>query len=165
MLEFLFKLQFKFHWNLFLIVQLTMVQHLIGSDNGLASEMTCHYLSPWWLSFATPSSVKYSNLFVLNFLGGNMKTCLHFIILANVRKGSCWWPGHERSLDINGHGICLVFLRNVSDLAPNESCDAITWKLFRRYWPFVRENHWSPMNFPHKGPVTRTFMFLWCGSR
>ena len=28
---------------------------------------------------------------------------------------------------------------------------------FPRYWPFVRGIHWSPVNSPHKGPVTRSF--------
>ena len=29
--------------------------------------------------------------------------------------------------------------------------DVIKWKLFPRYWPFVREIHRSPVNSPHKG--------------
>ena len=29
--------------------------------------------------------------------------------------------------------------------------DVIKWKHFRRYWPFVREIHRSPVNSPHKG--------------
>ena len=28
---------------------------------------------------------------------------------------------------------------------------------FPRYWPFVRGIHRSPVNSPHKGPVTRGF--------
>ena len=34
--------------------------------------------------------------------------------------------------------------------------DYIKWKLFSRYWPFVRGIHWSPVNSPHKGQ--------WCGA-
>ena len=30
---------------------------------------------------------------------------------------------------------------------------------FPRYWPFVRGIHRSPVDSPHKGPVTRTLMF------
>ena len=30
---------------------------------------------------------------------------------------------------------------------------------FSRYWPFVRGNHRSPMNFPHKGQWRRALMF------
>ena len=29
--------------------------------------------------------------------------------------------------------------------------DVIKWKHFPRYWPFVRGNHRSPVNSPHKG--------------
>ena len=29
--------------------------------------------------------------------------------------------------------------------------DVIKWKHFPRNWPFVREIHRSPVNFPHKG--------------
>ena len=35
---------------------------------------------------------------------------------------------------------------------------------FSRYRPFVWDVHRSPVNSPHKGPVTRTLMFLRCGS-
>ena len=34
--------------------------------------------------------------------------------------------------------------------------DAIKWKHFPRYWPFVRGIHRSPVNSPHKGQ--------WCGA-
>ena len=41
--------------------------------------------------------------------------------------------------------------------------DGVTkWKLFSRYWPFVRRLHRSPVNSPHKGPVMRTLMSLRC---
>ena len=35
--------------------------------------------------------------------------------------------------------------------------DVIKWKDFPRYWPFVRGIHRSPVNSPHKKPVTRSF--------
>ena len=35
--------------------------------------------------------------------------------------------------------------------------DAIKWKHFVRYWPFVRGIHWSPVDSPHKRPVTQSF--------
>ena len=34
--------------------------------------------------------------------------------------------------------------------------DVIKWKHLPRYWPFVRDNHRSPMDSPHKGQ--------WCGA-
>ena len=37
--------------------------------------------------------------------------------------------------------------------------DVIKWKLFPRYWPFVRGIHQSPVNSPHKGQWRGTLMF------
>ena len=37
--------------------------------------------------------------------------------------------------------------------------DVIKWKHFPRNWPFVREIHWSPVNFPHKGQWRGALMF------
>ena len=37
--------------------------------------------------------------------------------------------------------------------------DVIKWKLFLRYWPFVRGIHRSPVNSPHKGQWRRALMF------
>ena len=40
-----------------------------------------------------------------------------------------------------------------------EHDDVIKWKHFPRYWPFVREIHRSPVNFPHKGQWRGALMF------
>ena len=42
--------------------------------------------------------------------------------------------------------------------------DVIKWKLFQRYWPFVRGIHRSPVNSPHKGQWrgALTFSFICC---
>ena len=37
--------------------------------------------------------------------------------------------------------------------------DVIKWKLFPRYWPFVRGIHRSPVNSPHKGQWSGALMF------
>ena len=37
--------------------------------------------------------------------------------------------------------------------------DAIKWKYFPRYWPFVRGIHRSPVNSPHKGQWRGALMF------
>ena len=43
--------------------------------------------------------------------------------------------------------------------------DVIKWKHFPRNWPFVREIHRSPVNFPHKGQwrgaLTFSLIFAW----
>ena len=38
--------------------------------------------------------------------------------------------------------------------------DAIKWKHFPRYWPFVKGIHWSPVNSPYKGHWRGTLMFF-----
>ena len=41
--------------------------------------------------------------------------------------------------------------------------DVIQWKHFPRYWPFVRGNHRSPMDTPHKGQWLGALMLsLFC---
>ena len=37
--------------------------------------------------------------------------------------------------------------------------DVIKWKKFPRYWSFVQEIHWSPVNSPHKGQWRRALIF------
>ena len=49
-----------------------------------------------------------------------------------------WW----------GHGMETLFHN-----------DVIKWKHFPRDWPFVREIHRSPVNFPHKGQWRGALMF------
>ena len=44
-------------------------------------------------------------------------------------------------------------------LMPTFHDDVIKWKHFPRNWPFVREIHRSPVNFPHKGQWRGTLMF------
>ena len=46
----------------------------------------------------------------------------------------------------------LAFVRG---LFQNNHDDLIKWKHFPRYWRFVRGIHRSPVNSPHKPPVTR----------
>ena len=44
-------------------------------------------------------------------------------------------------------------------LHTNSHDDAIKWKNFPRYWPFVRGIHRSPLNSPHKGQWRGVLMF------
>ena len=48
------------------------------------------------------------------------------------------------------------FMRRIYQWLPSHD-DVIKWKHFPRYWPFVRGIHRSPVNSPHKRPVTRSF--------
>ena len=44
-------------------------------------------------------------------------------------------------------------------LTPSLHDDAIKWKPFTRYWPFVRGIHRSPVNSPHIGQWRGALMF------
>ena len=47
--------------------------------------------------------------------------------------------------------------RHCNDMQSHD--DVIKWKHFPRNWPFVREIHRSPVNFPHKGQWRGALMF------
>ena len=48
---------------------------------------------------------------------------------------------------------------NCSGVSVIHHDDVIKWKHFPRNWPFVREIHRSPVNFPHKGQWRGALMF------
>ena len=52
--------------------------------------------------------------------------------------------------------ISLDFVPSI----PVNHDDAIKWKHFPRYWPFVRGIHRSPRNSPHKGQWRGALMFV-----
>ena len=76
------------------------------------------------------------------------------------------WPTWFNSLRI---GEQREFLRTYEHWKYKPTCtklhqsvihdDVIKWKHFPRYWPFVREIHRSPVNFPHKGQWRGALMF------
>ena len=51
--------------------------------------------------------------------------------------------------------ICFFFIPPIYKVHD----DVIQLKHFPRYWPFVREIHRSPVNFPHKGQWRGALMF------
>ena len=63
--------------------------------------------------------------------------------------------------------ICVIGPQWVRNLSTNDKKidrhtyhdDVIKWKHFPRNWPFVREIHRSPVNFPHKGHWRGALMF------
>ena len=57
--------------------------------------------------------------------------------------------GHAYNASVNKGITCLVHHHD----------DVIIWKHFPRNWPFVREIHRSPVNFPHKGQWRGALMF------
>ena len=75
----------------------------------------------------------------------------------------CWY------MNYHGHATVLyIMLRHAAlhlteiHMKVNPSWphdDVIKWKHFPRNWPFVREIHRSPVNFPHKGQWRGALMF------
>ena len=57
---------------------------------------------------------------------------------------------------VNVFNICV----RTDSLTLTQLDDVIKWKRFPPYWPFVWGIHWSPVNSPHKGPVTRSFFIF-----
>ena len=62
----------------------------------------------------------------------------------------CFWQ-HKHTQVSQPHCLPLYFWSRIDDV--------IKWKYFPRYWFFVREIHWSPVNSPHKGQWRRALLF------
>ena len=71
---------------------------------------------------------------------------------ALIRTIEMYWAVYQ------GCGGCSGNSYNVHD-------DVIKWKHFPRNWPFVREIHRSPVNFPHNGqwhgPLMFSLIYAW----
>ena len=58
--------------------------------------------------------------------------------------------------------ICIQKLKYPDGFIFHNHDDAIKWKNFPRYWPFVRGIHRSPVNSPHKGQWRGALKFSLC---
>ena len=98
------------------------------------------YLKQLWTSFMTPYDTTRSqwiNLVTVQLLGN---FCLN------------WLYKH--------HVPCEYLLsRTWIHTMMSRHDDVIKWKLFPRYWPFVRGIHRSLVNSPHKGQWRGALMF------
>ena len=119
------------------------------------------YISKWFPP--QNMSLYYTTTMLMFFV-------IHFNILnvpdihRNIKASTLWWCGCQRKKghhdDILFH--CYVFRTSCivcvyAGLFPHD--DVIKWKNFPRNWPFVREIHRSPVNFPHKGQWRGALMF------
>ena len=66
------------------------------------------------------------------------------------------WHWHDHIIKWKRSTHYWPFVREILRLAVDHD-DVIKWKHFPRWWPFVRGIHRSPVNSPHKGPLTRSF--------
>ena len=98
-------------------------------------------MKPWsyiWLEFGLFSTIMYIYIYILIvFKQIAWKTLWHWRII----QATSTYSSQTRTL-----------YRSIHD-------DVIKWKYFPRYWPFVREIHRSPVNFPHKGQWRGALMF------
>ena len=68
---------------------------------------------------------------------------------------------------MNQHWLPTIYHIHIGQVLPQlrrhlsnmDHDDVIKWKHFPRNWPFVREIHRSPVNFPHKGQWRGALMF------
>ena len=124
----MFEFRIKFHWSLFLRVQLTIFQHWFRWWLG-ADQATSHYLNQWWLDYWHIYASLGLNELTLNMLNcfNNYKRRIHILnrildlawpklmklALKQKYKSSvlqnqyhtCWCSDEFRSQSINRHGI------------------------------------------------------------
>ena len=70
-------------------------------------------------------------------------------------KNDPQWVAHSAAIQ-SPYFICIT-KTGVINIDSHD--DVIKWKQFRRYWPFVRGIHRSPVNCPHKGQWRGALMF------
>ena len=87
------------------------------------------------------------------------------VVLRHIRNGTELPPiMADKSYDFNyqttillDQEVTVLPVRGWFDDVTHD--DAIKWKHFPRYGPFVRRIHWSPVNSPHKSQWRRVLMF------
>ena len=100
----------------------------------LSAVQFCHYLTQYWLPINETRCWHSAEGSVLT------SKCLkitYFQIMLHSQIHSC----------------------QMATTGTDSQDDVIKWKLFPRYWPFVRGIHRSPVNSPHKGQWRRALMF------
>ena len=128
-----------------------------------------------WLEWLVNTCVKCANCLTSTTPDNISNAILHLVNLANYQLllCHCSYGVIWKATIYCGKSLWCFDLKS-NDIIPNRKertvsqhvnhDDVIKWKLFPRYWPYVRGHHQSLMNSPHKGPVTRTFMFLCWGT-
>ena len=75
------------------------------------------------------------------------------------------WQGQDKWINIQfNEDLFLRYSKTSNTILEHHALswnhdDVIKWKHFPRNWPFVREIHRSPVNFPHKGQWRGALMF------
>ena len=112
-----------------------------------------------WTEFATEKRcILYRICIICAFdkLGVIQCTCIYAY---NFRSKYCNIIQRELHKQQHYHGFDGLCAYNSSGAEFGIHDDVIKWKHFPRNWPFVREIHRSPVNFPHKGQWRGALMF------
>ena len=93
------------------------------------------------------------NHFELRYLGTERWL---YIMMRVIWATYVWFYSLHWSCHFN-HPLCVFLCCVLLWFGTHD--DLIKWKHFPRNWPFVREIHRSPVNFPHKGQWSGALMF------
>ena len=116
-----------------------------------------HYLTQCWNSvYSNPRNrhqwnLKRNSLFSFKKMHLKMSSAKwqNFCFGRNIFKQNTSFFGTWNRCHGTGMAEALVISRCHGDV--------IKWKPFPRYWPFVRGNHRSPVDSPHKHQILRRF--------
>ena len=94
------------------------------------------------------------NVICINSIRKTITCIIHKLCNTSTKVFTCGVQGDELPNEFSLYpifagGTILLLLRQF--LCRKLHDDVIKWKHFLRNWPFVRGNHRSPVNSPHKG--------------
>ena len=102
----------------------------------------------------SPASRGFTQPFIQGQIKENIQASHHWPLW-----GEC--TGHQWKMASNAENVSISWRHHENDKNESTHSPVVTlnqnpwwrhqWKLFPRYWPFVRGIHRSPVNSPHKG--------------
>ena len=124
--------------------------------HNLYQHITCS--CPWYLLLE-------QHFWYMQYIPWNMHTCRALLCSGAPFTNMVWLKSHHGYV-IDGYVWVKFLIHPETSMAapvkffhPTLHDDVIKWKHFPRNWPFVREIHRSPVNFPHKGQWRGALMF------
>ena len=134
------------------------VQHVVRASN---KETHYHYLHHWPFGINDGSSSPNQYWSILMYCGKRFNVMTWWrgsVMLKEISWDCIIMPSVNVDSDRSGCRHCINGINSTSSVALSHD-DDIKWKHFPRNWPFVREIHRSPVNFPHKGQWRGALMF------
>ena len=125
----------KFHWSLFLRVQLTILQHWFREWRG-AGQATSHYLNQWWLVYWRIYASLGLNELIQHEVRKNTSKSILLLIFQNASRmpiiynGSNFWE-FTANTEIGLEGIAVIMRKRIK-LSPvlyqDRILSYVTWK-------------------------------------